>query len=317
MLNIGIVGYGNLGRAVELAARSLGDVCVRTVFSRRSERIKTIGAVALPTESIESLGRDLDCLILAGGSSSDLPRQAPLYVRYCNIVDSFDAHGKIAEHITSVNEAAQAAKHTAVVAAGWDPGFLSLIRLYSTAFMPYAAVNTLWGEGISQGHSEALRRIKGVIDAVQFTRPVDNAEELCSASGELSPTVTHRRICYIAAVKGEEVRIAEEVKGTEDYFKGYETHVVFTDREAVAKKRAEMHHRGRVIAEGETGIAGEHKEVMRLELQLSSNPEFTAFILIAAARAASSLSGIGCYGAKSFFDIPPRLFLGEIPEGML
>ena len=274
-------------------------------------------------------------MILAGGSVGDLSWMTPELASKFNTVDSFDDHSRIKAHFSEVDEAARRGGNVSIVSAGWDPGLLSLIRLFGSAFMPHSVVNTLWGEGVSQGHSEAIRRISGVIDAVQFTLPKGEYVKRAERGESFSSHLAHERLCYIAAESGREKEIAREVKNMPNYFLGYDTKIVFTDKETVALLKNRTAHRGRVIAAarplgarnsafvestftfGERENLGAPCDVMDFSLSMASNPAFTANILLAAARAAVHLSTEGAIGAKTFFDIPPRLFCATPPDDRL
>ena len=303
MIKIGIVGYGNLGRAIESAASVCDDITVNAIFSRRALSLRAGNIPIYGYGDIEAFDKALDCLILAGGSSSDLPILTQAFAVKFNTVDSFDGHSVIKEHFEAVDKAAKKGGKISVVSAGWDPGFLSLIRLYSSAFMPEAAVNTFWGEGISQGHSEAIRRIPGVVDAVQLTVPEERCIAYAKKGARLSAKDSHKRVCYVAAESGREAEIERTIRTMRGYFEGYRTEIVFTDTERVSKKRASLHHNGKVISAAEN-------DLLELNVSMTSNPSFTAGIMLAAVRAAIRLNSLGESGARTFFDIPPKAFLG-------
>ena len=302
MIKIGIVGYGNLGRAIESAASVCDDITVNAIFSRRASSLRAGNIPIYGYGDIEAFDKALDCLVLASGSSADLPVITQALASKFNTVDSFDDHSGIKEHYKAVDLAAKKGGKISVISAGWDPGLLSLIRLYSSAFMPGAAVNTFWGEGISQGHSEALRRIPGVIDAVQVTVPKQEYIDLARKGKRLSARESHRRKCYIAAERGREAEIEHSVRMIKGYFEGYETEITFTDEEEVTKKKVSMYHRGRVVSAA-------NGDELDLELSISSNPRFTANIMLSSVRAAVLLNSSGECGARTFFDIPPKVFL--------
>ncbi len=309
---IGVVGYGNLGRALTLAQAQNSDIEIPYVFTRRDpSAIDADGITALPYSDILNYKEDIDCLILAGGSKSDLPQMAPYLAEHFNIVDSYDNHSEMSAHVTRVGNAASASMHTAVVGAGWDPGLLSLARLYFGAFMPYASVNTIWGRGVSQGHSQALREIPGVRRAVQYTVPRDNARAAALRGDAKEAKDLHRRVCYIVADEGERANIRESILSMPAYFDGYEVELVFISDEEFERDHNALSHRGEVIASGKTGIRGQNRELAELSLELDSNPEFTAYVLIAAARAAIALNKRAEWGAKTFFDIPPKYFISD------
>lgn len=317
-LRVGIVGYGNLGRGVELAVNKNPDIKIEYVFTRRDPKtLKTYGTPAVSFDGIMSYKEKIDCLILAGGSHSDLPYQTPMLAEGFNVVDSFDNHGNIAAHLKRTDTAARAAGKTAVISAGWDPGILSLARLYAGSFMPYAAVSTFWGWGVSQGHSDAVRRINGVIKAVQYTVPKTEARLLAKNGIALSGKEAHKRVCYVVAKKEDEKRIRSEIISMPDYFSDYDTEVNFISEEQFNKEHLGMPHRGEVIASGMSGVYENNVQSLDLTLELDSNPEFTAYVLVAAARAAVRLNREGFYGAHTFFDIPPKCFFGDNPYTLM
>ena len=311
-IKIGIVGYGNLGKGVELAANKNPDIKIECVFTRRDPKtVKTYGAPVVSLEEIATYKEKLDCLILAGGSRSDLPCQTPMLSKDFNTVDSFDNHSSISEHIKRVGEQAARNGKTAVVSAGWDPGILSLARLYAGSFMPYAAVNTFWGRGVSQGHSDAIRRIEGVKKAVQYTVPRYDARLIAKGGVRVSGNESHKRICYVVAKKEDEDRIKSQIISMPDYFLGYETEVNFISEEEFNREHLAMYHHGEVIAVGMSGLYESNTQSATLTLELDSNPEFTAYVLVAAARAAVRLNREEKCGAYTFFDIPPKYFLKD------
>ncbi len=307
-IRIGIYGYGNLGRGVELALKQNPDMTAVGVFTRRDpETVKTLTGIPVYAASeLESMQNAIDVLILCGGSSTDLPKQTPQMAKLFNVVDSFDTHAKIPEHLKAVDEAASAAKKTAIISAGWDPGMFSLARLYGGAVLPMGSDYTFWGKGVSQGHSDAIRRIDGVADAKQYTIPVESAIERVR-KGEnpcLSTREKHLRECFVVAKAGEDkARIENEIKTMPNYFADYDTIVHFISEEELNEKHAGLPHGGVVIRSGETG--GGHKHVIEYSLKLDSNAEFTASVLVACARAAYRLQKENVYGAKTLFDIPP------------
>ena len=311
-IKIGIVGYGNLGKGVELAAKKNPDIKIEYVFTRRDPKyVRTYGTPVLSIDKIASYKGKLDCLILAGGSRSDLPYQTPMLSEDFNTVDSFDNHNSISEHIKRVGEAAGLGGKTSIVSAGWDPGILSLARLYAASFMPYAAVNTFWGRGVSQGHSDAIRRITGVKKAVQYTVPRNDARLLAKGGIRVSGKEAHKRVCYVVAEKEDEQRIKEQITAMPDYFLGYDTEVNFISEEEFNREHLHMSHHGEVIAVGMSGLYESNAQSATLSLELDSNPEFTAYILVAAARAAVRLNREEKCGAYTFFDIPPKYFLKD------
>ena len=307
-IRIGIYGYGNLGRGVELALKQNPDMTAVGVFTRRDPKtVKTLtGIPVYAASALESKQNAIDVLILCGGSSTDLPRQTPQMAKLFNVVDSFDTHAKIPEHLKAVDEAASAAKKTAIISAGWDPGMFSLARLYGGAVLPMGSDYTFWGKGVSQGHSDAIRRIDGVADAKQYTIPVESAIERVRAGENpcLSTREKHLRECFVVAKAGaDKARIENEIKTMPNYFADYDTIVHFISAEELNEKHAGLPHGGVVIRSGETG--GGHKHVIEYSLKLDSNAEFTASVLVACARAAYRLQKENAYGAKTLFDVPP------------
>ena len=317
-IRIGIVGYGNLGRGVELAARKNPDIKIKYVFTRRNpESVRTYGTQVLSVDKILSYKENIDCLILAGGSRTDLPYQTPMLSEHFNTVDSFDNHNSIKEHLKTAEESSSRGGKTAIVSAGWDPGILSLARLYAASFMPYATVNTFWGKGVSQGHSDAVRRIQGVKKAVQYTVPQNDAMSLARAGIRLSAKEAHKRVCYVVAEEEDKERIKNEIISMPDYFLGYDTEVNFITEEKFDREHRFMSHHGEVVSVGMSGIYENNIQSANLTLDLDSNPEFTAYVLVAAARAAVRLNREGKCGAYTFFDIPPKYFFSASPYQLL
>ena len=307
-IRIGIYGYGNLGKGVELAIKQNPDVTAVGVFTRRDpETVKTLTGIPVYAASeLENKRGEIDVLILCGGSSTDLPRQTPQMAKLFNVVDSFDTHAKIPEHLKAVDEAASASKKTAIISAGWDPGMFSLARLYGGAILPKGSDYTFWGKGVSQGHSDAIRRVEGVADAKQYTIPQEGAIERVR-SGE-NPCLTtrekHLRECFVVAKAGaDKARIENEIKTMPNYFADYDTIVHFISQEELNEKHAGLPHGGVVIRSGETGNGNKH--VIEYSLKLDSNAEFTASVLVACARAVYRLQQESVYGAKTLFDVPP------------
>lgn len=307
-IRVGIYGYGNLGRGVELALGQNPDMAAVGVFTRREPKsIKTqTGIPVYAASELERKQKEIDVLILCGGSSTDLPKQTPQMAKLFNVVDSFDTHAKIPEHLKAVDEAAKGANKTAIISAGWDPGMFSLARLYGGAILPRGNDYTFWGKGVSQGHSDAIRRIDGVADAKQYTIPVESAlarvrkgENPC-----LSTREKHLRECFVVAKDGaDRARIENEIKTMPNYFADYDTVVHFISQEELNEKHAGLPHGGVVIRSGETGSGNKH--VIEYSLKLDSNAEFTASVLVACARACYRLQQEKVYGAKTLFDIPP------------
>ena len=315
-IRIGIYCYGNLGRGVELAIRQNPDMEAVGVFTRRApESVKTCtGLPVFSADKAKELADKIDVMILCGGSATDLPKQTPELAGYFNVVDSFDTHAKIPEHVQNVQAAASAAKKTALVSVGWDPGMFSLARLYAGAILPVGKDYTFWGKGVSQGHSDAIRRIEGVADGKQYTIPVQSALEAVR-KGE-TPTLSagekHRRECFVVAKEGaDKARIEREIKTMPNYFADYQTTVHFVSQEELNEKHGGLPHGGFVIRNGETGQNGENRHVIEYAIKLDSNPEFTASVLVAYARAAYRLHKEGVYGCKTVFDVPPAYLSAE------
>ena len=310
-IKIAVLGYGNLGRGVELAVRNSKDLKLTAVFSRRRpSEVKTCGAPVFSVDEILSHKGKFDVLVLCGGSATDLPTQTPEFAKEFNVVDSFDTHAKIPEHFAAVDAAAKKGGNVGVIAVGWDPGLFSLNRLYGESVLENGSSYTFWGKGVSQGHSDAIRRIKGVVDARQYTVPIDSALERVRA-GE-NPNLTtrekHLRDCYVVAQDGaDKARIEHEIKTMPNYFADYDTSVHFIDIETLKKEHGGIPHGGFVLRSGVSGEHGENKHLIEFSLKLDSNPEFTASVLVAYARAAYRLSQRGERGAFSVFDIAPAL----------
>ncbi len=307
-IRLGIIGYGNLGKGVEYAVSRNADTELVAVFSRRDpEKIKTaFGTPVFAIGEVKNFRDKIDVMILCGGSASDLPMQSVEYVRDFNIVDSFDTHAKIPEHFANVDRAAKKSGKIGLISVGWDPGLFSMQRLLFEAVLPDGSGNTFWGKGVSQGHSDAVRRIDGVLDAKQYTIPSEKAMRL-TAEGKgagLTTREKHTRECFVVAKEGaDRARIEKEIKEMPNYFADYDTTVHFISAEELARDHSGIPHGGYVIRSGETG-AGENRELMRFSLELDSNPEFTASVLTAYARAVHRLSREGVCGAKTVFDIP-------------
>ena len=309
-MRIAIYGYGNLGRGVECAVKYHTDCELVCVFTRRApETVKTVSGVPVyHTDKIDEFIGKIDVLILCGGSATDLPVMTPALAKKFNVVDSFDTHAKIPEHFASVDAAAKECSHTALISAGWDPGLFSISRVYSSAVLPNGADYTFWGRGVSQGHSDAIRRIEGVLDARQYTVPVPEAIEAVR-SGEC-PTLTtrekHKRECYVVAEDGaDKERIEREIKTMPNYFADYDTTVTFITEEELRENHRGLPHGGSVIRSGVTGFNGENKHTIEYKLTLDSNPEFTASVLVAYARAVYRMAERGQYGCKTVLDVAP------------
>lgn len=309
-IRIGIAGYGNLGRGVESALAQNGDMELVGVFTRREPgQLKLLGNA--PVLHIDDIGRyqgKIDVLILCGGSKNDLPEQGPALAALFNTVDSFDTHAKVPEYFEAVNQSAEPAGNTAIISVGWDPGLFSLSRLFGEAVLPEGATYTFWGKGLSQGHSDAVRRVPGVKAGVQYTLPVPEAVERVR-NGELPQLSTrekHKRECFVVLQEGADAAVVEQAIVTmPDYFADYDTTVNFIDEETLRRDHAAMPHGGFVIRSGTTGQG--NTQVVEYSLKLQSNPEFTASVLVAYARAAHRLNQMGQAGAKSVLDVPPGL----------
>lgn len=309
-IRIGIYGYGNLGKGVELAIQQNPDLTAVGVFTRRSpESVKTLtGIPVYSVSNAEKMQDKIDVMIICGGSATDLPTQTPALAKLFNVVDSFDTHAKIPQHAANVQAAAESGKTTAIISAGWDPGMFSLARLYSSTILPDGKDYTFWGKGVSQGHSDAVRRIDGVLDARQYTVPIENAINAVRAgqTPNLSTAEKHERVCFVVAEEGaDKARIEQEIKTMPNYFADYKTTVHFISAEEMSREHSGLPHGGEVLRIGKTGGNGEHTHVVGYSLKLDSNPEFTASVLVACARAAVRLNQEGAYGCKTLFDIPP------------
>ena len=319
-IRIGIFGYGNLGRGIEAAIRQNEDMSLVAVFTRRAPetvRIRTEGVRVYHVDRAADHKDEIDVMIMCGGSATDLPLQTPAMARLFNVVDSFDTHARIPEHFANVDEAALSSGKTAVISAGWDPGMFSLNRLYASAVLPEGKDYTFWGKGVSQGHSDAIRRIEGVADAKQYTIPVEAALEAVRSGScpELSARQKHLRECFVVAKEGADLcRIENEIKNMPNYFADYDTTVHFITAEELARDHAGIPHGGFVIRTGKTGFDKENSHVIEYSLKLDSNPEFTASVIVACARAAYRMNQKGDVGCKTVLDIPPALLSAVSPE---
>ena len=318
-IKIGILGYGNLGRGIECAIKQNDDVELAGVFTRRDPstvKIMTEGVKVYSVDDAPKMKDEIDVMILCGGSATDLPKQTPEYVKYFNVIDSFDTHAKIPEHFAAVDAAARANGNVGIISVGWDPGMFSLNRLYANAILSDGKDYTFWGKGVSQGHSDAIRRIDGVKDAKQYTVPVDSALKAVrnGENPELTTRQKHTRECYVVAEEGaDKARIENEIKTMPNYFSDYDTTVNFISEEELKAHHSKMPHGGFVIRTGETGCES-NKHVIEYSLKLDSNPEFTGSVLVAYARAAYRLSKKGESGARSVFDIAPAMLSQKTPE---
>ena len=310
-IRVGIMGYGNLGRGIECALKQNNDMELVAVFSRRDPstvKILTEGVKVYKAEEAAAYKNEIDVLILCGGSATDLPVQTPEFAKDFTVVDSFDTHAKIPQHFANVDAVAKENGTVAVISAGWDPGMFSLNRLYANAILPDGKDYTFWGKGVSQGHSDAIRRVEGVANAKQYTVPVDAALAAVrsGANPELSTREKHTRECYVVAEEGaDKERIAAEIKSMPNYFADYDTTVNFITEEELQKNHAGIPHGGFVIRSGKTGWNLENNHIIEYSLKLDSNPEFTASVIVACARAAVRMKSEGMKGCKTIFDIPP------------
>ncbi len=307
-MKIAIYGYGNLGKGVELACRDHG-VTVTGIFTRRNpQSVVSYGAPVYGIDRIYDMKNEIDVVILCGGSATDLPEITPALAKDFCVVDSFDTHANIPAHYAKVDEVAKGAKTTALISCGWDPGMFSIARTYASAILPQGKDYTFWGRGVSQGHSDAIRRIPGVLDARQYTVPKDAAVESVR-KGE-NPNLTtrqkHLRECYVAVADGvDKAAVETAIQTMPNYFADYDTVVNFVTVEELKLNHAELPHGGSVIRSGETGKAGEHKQVIEYSLKLDSNPEFTASVLVAYARAVYKCNQKGDFGCKTVLDVSP------------
>ena len=318
-MKIGIYGYGNLGRGVELAVRENADMELVGVFTRRPpETVKTAtGAPVFAASSLSDFVGKIDVLILCGGSATDLPKMTPALARDFNVIDSFDTHAAIPAHFAATDAAASEGGHLALISTGWDPGLFSIARLYASSVLPHGRDYTFWGRGISQGHSDAIRRIEGVLDARQYTVPIGEAIDAVRR-GDM-PTLTtrekHRRECYVVAEEGADLsRIEREIKEMPNYFADYDTTVTFISMDELKEKHSGMPHGGSVLYSGKTGKDGEHAHTVEFSLTLDSNPEFTGSVLVAYARAIGRMKARGTVGCKTVFDIAPADLSPLSPE---
>ena len=311
LIKIGIVGYGNLGRGVESAVYKSNDMELIAMFTRRNpETIKTNTNIPVyHIDEIENFKDKIDVLILCGGSANDLPTQSPNLAKNFNVIDSFDTHAKIPEHFENVDRESRKSKKISVISVGWDPGLFSLNRLYGQAILPNGNDYTFWGKGVSQGHSDAIRRINGVLDARQYTIPVE--ESLNSVRNGENPTLTtrqkHIRECFVVAEEGaDKAKIENEIKTMPNYFADYDTIVHFISMDELMRDHKGIPHGGMVFRTGTTGLNDENTHIIEYKLKLGSNPEFTSSVLVAYARAAYRLNKEGDSGCKTVFDIAPK-----------
>ena len=309
-MRIGIYGYGNLGKGVEAAIKHHSDAELVGIFTRRPpESVVTVsGAAVYHADKITEFKDKIDVLIICGGSATDLPEMTPALARDFNVIDSFDTHAKIPEHFARVDIAARESGHTALISAGWDPGLFSIMRVYSEAVLPSGKDYTFWGRGVSQGHSDAIRRVDGVVDARQYTVPIQEAIDSVRGGGrpDLSTRQKHRRECYVVAKEGADLaRIEREIKEMPNYFADYDTSVAFISLEELRANHKGLPHGGTVIRSGVTGFDGKNNHTVEFSLALDSNPEFTASVLVAYARAVCRIHSRGEFGCKTVLDVCP------------
>ena len=310
-IKIGILGYGNLGRGVECAVKQNDDMELVAVFTRRNPedvKILTETATVCNVADVEDWKDKIDVMIICGGSATDLPKQTPVYAKMFNVIDSFDTHARIPEHFANVDAAAKEGGHVGIISVGWDPGMFSLNRLYANAILPDGNDYTFWGKGVSQGHSDAIRRVEGVKDGKQYTIPVEAALEAVrnGENPELTTRQKHTRECFVVLEEGADAaKVEEEIKTMPNYFSDYDTTVHFISEEELKKNHSGIPHGGFVICTGKTGWNKENNHVIEYSLKLDSNPEFTSCVIVAYARAAFRLYKEGQSGCKTVFDIAP------------
>ncbi len=321
-MKIGILGYGNLGRGVECAVKENPDTELVAVFTRRDPstvKIQTPNVPVVNVANVKDWVGKIDVMILCGGSATDLPTQTPEYAAMFNVIDSFDTHAKIPEHFAAVDKAAKASGHVAIISVGWDPGLFSLARAYANAILPDGNDYTFWGRGVSQGHSDAIRRVKGVKNAKQYTVPIDSALDAVRSgqNPELTTRQKHLRECYVVLEDGADAAEVEQaIKTMPNYFADYDTVVNFISEEELLTKHAGLAHGGFVIRSGKTGQSKEHNHIIEFNLKLDSNPEFTTAVLVAYARAAYRLNKEGNNGCKTVFDIAPAYLSAQSGEDL-
>ena len=319
-IKIGILGYGNLGKGVECAIRQNEDMELAAVFTRRDPvtvKILTEGAAVCRVEDVEAWKDKIDVMILCGGSATDLPEQTPKYAKLFNVIDSFDTHARIPEHFGNVDAAAKEGGNVGIISVGWDPGMFSLNRLYANAILPDGKDYTFWGKGVSQGHSDAIRRVEGVKDGKQYTIPVEAALEAVrnGDNPELTTRQKHTRECFVVLEEGaDSAKVEEEIKTMPNYFSDYDTTVHFISEEELKANHSGIPHGGFVLRSGKTGWNQENSHLIEYSLKLDSNPEFTSSVLIAYARAAYRLAKEGQSGCKTVFDIAPAYLSAKSGE---
>ena len=319
-IKIGILGYGNLGRGVECAVKQNDDMELVAVFTRRNPedvKILTETATVCNVADVEDWKDKIDVMIICGGSATDLPKQTPVYAKMFNVIDSFDTHARIPEHFANVDAAAKEGGHVGIISVGWDPGMFSLNRLYANAILPDGNDYTFWGKGVSQGHSDAIRRVEGVKDGKQYTIPVEAALKAVrnGENPELTTRQKHTRECFVVLEEGADAaKVEEEIKTMPNYFSDYDTTVHFISEEELKANHSGIPHGGFVLRSGKTGGDGENKHLIEYSLKLDSNPEFTSSVLIAYARAAYRLASEGQSGCKTVFDIAPAYLSAKSGE---
>ena len=319
-IKIGILGYGNLGRGVECAVKQNDDMELVAVFTRRNPedvKILTETATVCNVADVEDWKDKIDVMIICGGSATDLPKQTPVYAKMFNVIDSFDTHARIPEHFANVDAAAKEGGHVGIISVGWDPGMFSLNRLYANAILPDGNDYTFWGKGVSQGHSDAIRRVEGVKDGKQYTIPVEAALKAVrnGENPELTTRQKHTRECFVVLEEGADAaKVEEEIKTMPNYFSDYDTTVHFISEEELKANHSGIPHGGFVLRSGKTGWDGENKHLIEYSLKLDSNPEFTSSVLIAYARAAYRLESEGQIGCKTVFDIAPAYLSAKSGE---
>ena len=323
MIRIGIVGYGNLAKGVECAIRQNPDMTLAAVFTRRDPaalQLLTPEVPVLPVAEAALWKDRIDVMLLCGGSATDLPQMTPEFAKDFHVIDSFDTHANIPAHFRAVDAAARESGHIAVISTGWDPGLFSVNRLYAAAILPQGSDYTFWGKGVSQGHSDAVRRLPGVVDCRQYTIPVPQAMEAVRAGKDpqLTTRQKHTRHCYVVAQEGADTAAIEQaIKTMPNYFSDYDTTVEFISREQLQREHSGLPHGGSVIRSGVTGWNGENRQTIEYKLTLDSNPQFTAGVLVACARAAMRMHSRGITGCQTIFDIAPADLSPLTREDML
>ena len=319
-IRLGIIGYGNLGKGVEVVVKDAPDMDLVAVFTRRDPstvKIQTAGVPVLNVSELANWTDKIDVMILCGGSATDLPTMTPEYAKLLNVVDSFDTHARIPEHFANVDKAAKEANKIGVISCGWDPGMFSLMRVYANSILPDGNDYTFWGKGVSQGHSDAIRRIEGVKNAKQYTVPVESALEAVrnGENPELTTRQKHTRECFVVLEEGADAaKVEKEIKEMPNYFADYDTTVNFISEEEFNEKHQGLAHGGFVFRSGKTGANKEHNHIIEYSLKLDSNPEFTTSVLVCVARAAYRMHQEGQTGCKTILDIPPAYFSPESGE---